>query len=202
MCVCVCDTIGVRALEATAYVDESIRMEPPLYVLAAVLVAPTDEIAAREAMAAFHLPARAPRFHWHDEREDRRLAMLRCLADLRLPVRAYVRQGPVHGQHAGRARSLCLISLLRDLRLRTVGHLVIESREPHNDRRDARTILGAQQGRLASSSLAFHFARPSDEPLLWPADAVAGAVASSRAGDGALPYLELLRDILREIAVS
>ncbi|MHB8324618.1 MAG: hypothetical protein ACYDHB_09400 [Candidatus Dormibacteria bacterium] len=192
----------MRALEATAYVDESIRMEPPLYVLAAVLVAPTDEIAARQAMAAFSLPHRAPRFHWHDERENRRLAMLRCLADLRLPIHAYVRPGPVHGQHAGRARSRCLTSLLQDLRLRSVGRLVIESREPHNDRRDARTILGAQQGRLAASSLEFQFARPREEPLLWPADAVAGAVASSRADTGPHPYLELLQDILREITVS
>lgn len=65
---------------------------------------------------------------------------------------------------------------------------MIESREAHNDSKDARTIEQARRAGRASSQLSYRFDRPSAEPLLWFPDAVAGALAAHLA-DGDSSYL-------------
>ena len=76
-----------------------------------------------------------------------------------------------------------------------VDQVVIESRQEHNDRRDRATISRAQRARQASPSLHYGFAKPATEPVLWMADALAGAATGSLV-DGA-PYLDVLGNRVR-----
>jgi hypothetical protein len=53
---------------------------------------------------------------------------------------------------------------------------VSESRQEHNDRKDRREVLSAQQTGVASKGLIYRHGRPQEEPMLWVADAIVGAV--------------------------
>ena len=81
-----------------------------------------------------------------------------------------------------RARALCLNALLWDLWADEVDSLVIESRGEHEDRRDRSTIVAAQKSKRAAPTVDYRFERPSNEPMLWWADLVAGATASALSG--------------------
>lgn len=43
--------------------------------------------------------------------------------------------------------------------------------------RDRREVIGAQRAGVAATNLVYHHGRPKEEPLLWLAAAIAGAVA-------------------------
>jgi hypothetical protein len=64
------------------------------------------------------------------------------------------------------------------------GSYVIESRGDRDDRRDRSTIVAAQKSMRASPTIAYRFERPSVEPMLWWADALAGAAALATRGAG------------------
>jgi hypothetical protein len=164
----------------TAFVDESIRLGPSgVYIVAAVVVV-GDLDRGREFARSLLLPSQL-RLHWNEESDQRRQRIVDGLADFGAPCRIYV--GPL-GPHVrqARVRALCFNRLLWDLWVEGVESVVIESRQEHNDRRDRRTILSAQRSRRASPTLKYSFARPSDEPLLWLPDALAGATAATTGG--------------------
>jgi hypothetical protein len=83
-----------------------------------------------------------------------------------------------------RSRSLALI--LRN-HCGQASELIIESREAHRDRYDRQVVADARRRSAISHDADLTFAAPRDEPLLWAADALAGATMacatrSSRAG--------------------
>jgi len=164
-----------------AYLDESGRVSPEgLYVVAAAVVM-TDQGAARAAAGSVLLPGQR-RYHWRNEDEAQRYRMLECMTELELPVRGYVRRS-VDPKRLERARALCLRRVLWDLRRDGVDELVIESRHESSDRRDRLTIVRAQQARIASRSLLYEHRQPDGEPILWFADAAAGAIIAAAAGE-------------------
>jgi hypothetical protein len=172
----------------TAFVDESMRLRVQgLYVVAAVVVI-EDVDAARHAARSV-LVRRQPRFHWRNESEARRRLMLERMSDLSIDARVYVRD-PIAPRRQAGARALCLNALLWDLWQAEVDDLVIETRQPHADAADRRTIVAAQRARRASPTLDYRFDRALDEPVLWMADALAGA-AAAQVAEGA-DYLDLL----------
>ena len=60
--------------------------------------------------------------------------------------------------------------------------LTIESRQHRNDQRDSSTLIRARQQH--SIELAYAHATPTEESLLWMADAIAGAVLADERKDG------------------
>ena len=88
-----------------------------------------------------------------------------------------------------------------DLREVDVDELVFESREPHNDLKDRRTLLQAQQAQAAPKVRGYSFSWPHDEPLLWLPDAAAGAI-TLQAAEGVTRYVEVLGDRLTVTAVN
>lgn len=176
----------------TAFVDESMRLGAGgLYVVAAVVVADDVDIARQAARSV--LVRRQQRFHWRNESEARRQVMLELMSGLDIEARVYVRE-PIAPRRQAGARALCLNTLLWDLWQAGVDDLVLESRQVHADGADRRTILAAQRARRASPDLAYRFARAIEEPLLWLADALAGAT-SAHVADGA-DYLDRLGGIV------
>jgi hypothetical protein len=90
-----------------------------------------------------------------------------------------------------RARALCLDRVLWDCEKKS--HLVFETRQEHGDAHDQRTILHAQKAGRVAEGLSYLFERPHNEPLLWFADAGAGAVGAALAGKTS-DYLDVLGD--------
>jgi len=68
--------------------------------------------------------------------------------------------------------------------------VVLESRTAVLDRRDARRIEGLRTSRRITEHVRYRFATKA-EPLLWLADAVAGAASAEIAGDKT--YADLLQ---------
>lgn len=162
-----------------AFVDESIRLgEGGAYLVAAAVVTDVDLDQARRRVRSV-IPHRQPRFHWRDESEPQRRRMLEAIVELGPTAAAYVCIPT--GRRQDRARALCLNRMLWDLKQLGATRVVFESREPHNDRKDARTIERAKRAGAAAADLEYAFRRPLEEPLLWIADALAG-VASARVG--------------------
>ena len=64
------------------------------------------------------------------------------------------------------------------LACRPAVELTIESRGQHNDRLDRRTLVQARRDCLIPEDMAYVHRQPGQEPLLWLADALAGAARS------------------------
>jgi hypothetical protein len=181
-----------------AYIDEAIRQNGDgLYVVAAVIVAPIDLDRARRA--ALGVPkAGQRRFHWHNESEAQRLLMLQTIRALDLRVRAY--QVAASARKLERARALCIERLVWDLVELDIDELTFETRQAHNDARDRRTVIHAQKAGVAPGELHYGFERPEAEPLLWLADASAGAVTAALAGERGA-YLEAIAGLVTIVQV-
>jgi hypothetical protein len=153
-------------------VDESNSSTGPgLYVLAAVLVPVALAGDLRASLRALLLP-RQQRLHWTKESQARRLKTLHLLTHPKIGTCAYVARAPWRRHESARGQSLALI--LRD-HCAAATELVIESREAHRDRHDRQIIVGARRHGVLATDVEVTFAVPRDEPLLWAADALAGA---------------------------
>ena len=188
------------------FVDESMRRAPGgLYVLAAVLV-PVSQLEACRESARSVLLRRQRRFRWRDETEPQRrkmlavmveagVMMLACACTCTCTCACACRVPP----RQQRARALCATRLAWEASRRGVGRLVFESREERNCAHDRLTMMRAVKARACPASLVYGFARPADEPLLWLADAAAGAVAAQLAGEES-GYRDQLGDVVVEVA--
>jgi hypothetical protein len=176
-------------IEAHAVLDESIREGVPgFYVLAATVVGDDQAVGLREALRGL-VPRPSARFHWHEERQAKRLAM--CDLLVAHNVRHVVAvASPLDPQRQERARRLCLTAIAWELHERGVHRLQLESRN-NRDADDRRFLLGEQRVDRVPAALQYEFGRPRQEPLLWAPDAVAGAVATA-VGTGDLTYLRTL----------
>jgi hypothetical protein len=184
-----------------ALVDESIRAVGDgggsLYIVAAAIVLPEEVASCRARIsAAFQRPRP---FHWRAEERGDRGRMIEAVVEIGLgAVVCDCRAGRLGAQERARAR--CLHALLWDLR-DGVSEVLIDTRGPHADRRDRRTLRQAQRTGAVPRHLRYDFRSPREEPLLWAADAIAGAVGD-RLAKGDASYYELLRPVLTHHSLS
>jgi hypothetical protein len=172
--------VGTVAL-VNVFVDEAIYQPGEgVYVLAAVLLEDSAKAAARRA--ARRVPViRGRRCHWHKEEDREQFAMLKALERHSAGALAYVAT-PARGRDQEAIRQGLLFQLAGDAARRDAVDLTIESRQHRNDQRDSSTLIKAR--RELSIELAYAHATPSEEPLLWMADAIAGAVLAQARKDG------------------
>lgn len=172
--------------ERTAFVDESFRRGRGGhgYFLMAVVVVPDDRVADLSRRLRQHLPAGLLRWHWRDERPASRRRFLSLVADFaEVDVTAFTcGQQAATQRKTEQARMRCLWELVGQFQVRDVGTLVLESRQEHNDRKDRREIISAQRAGAAPKELVYRHGRPREEPLLWVADALVGAMGLAAAG--------------------
>jgi hypothetical protein len=166
-----------------AVVDEAmVNRGQTAYVLVAVLLA-DDRRAAVRSTAQRIIPRRR-RFHFHQEEDREKRAMMELIATQALEAHArIVSPCPAREREANRQRLLA--ELATALPKRPALELTIESRGAHNDRLDRITLLQARRDGIIPEEMAYDHRQPVQEPLLWLADGFAGAV---RAGS-------LLRDM-------
>lgn len=163
-------TVDTEVPTVIAFVDESVKEAGVgTYVVGCVITPHTECGELRKELVA------GGRFHFRKAGIKRQVAMLEKIASRRLACSAYVYRGlyPI-GQEGG--RGFCFDRLLLDLQQWGVGELVIESRGRERDSWDNTTILGARHRGQAPEPLTYCWQRNDADPLLWMADAVAGAV--------------------------
>ena len=185
-------------MDRTAYLDEAFSAGPVgVYVVAVVLVPPARADGLRFDLRQL-FGRRAQRFHWHQEKDPVRQTMLEFIADANLAaVSATSRLRDARVQE--RARALTLERVLWELRPMRVRHLVLESRQERNNQRDRRRILAAQSAGIAARDLTYEFGLPNSEPLLWVADALAGAVLAAEAGLNT-SMIEIVQHVARRVS--
>ncbi len=169
-------------------IDESAMMEPDdrfTYVVASAVVLSTSldvaHAAAIEAVGFGTLRNRP--FHWVDEGGDSRRAMLAAAeANAHVLVASVASKVGRRGQeHARQAGLRLMLEFLADEV--EIGGLMIESRERSlsptgQNKYDFSTLIDARHGRLLLPGVPFRWVEKT-EPLVWLADALAGAVATS-----------------------
>lgn len=155
------------------HVDES--WEPSVvYVVSVVGVVRSDlDLCREEARRLWH-PARG-RFHLTQEDHATRHAAMKMINSLPVQLWVVVKSADPKPERARRTCRGAMPWILHGI----VDQLIIESRAEKENRRDARVIsLG---GPRCCNPLAYEFTPPFEDPILWFADAVAGAIFHSRA---------------------
>lgn len=177
-----------------AYVDESEsnqRLDPGTYILAATLVEDDHADEVRQAMAALRPPGR-PKLHWHHESGRSRLAVVKTIAELPVLHLIVVRSvQPI--EPTERRRRKCMARLAHELEVRHVDEIVAESREPKANRRELQHLQLLRANGLVARDLRLYHVRGPREPILWAADAMAGAIVAARIGEPS--YLEILSSV-------
>jgi len=163
-----------------AAADESyVQGERGVYAVAAVVLPSSRARQARKVAKELRLPGQQ-RLHRRDERQERQRSITERIGQLDLKAYAAV-TAPVSRRKQERARQECLHHLIVALSSEGVQELLIESRAARNDRHDRQTILAAQRMGAISDRLVYGFPRAADEPLLWLADFVVGAITADQA---------------------
>lgn len=168
-----------------AYIDESRRRTTSghLYLMVAVTIPGELRVALERDLRAL-VPKGSHRLHFRRDRQAlirRHLELIATLADdgvQGLTAHATI----ATARHEGRARVRCLAALAGHLSALGTDEIVMESRQAHRDVEDDRTLLQARQDGLIHPKLLWRHDRPYEEPLLWPPDAVAGALGVSMVG--------------------
>lgn len=166
-----------------AWVDESTRRRASgtsIYLLAATVLGVEQADDARRVVRALRLPSL--RFlHWHEESRDRRLQIASAIAELDT-LHTVVVGAPVEATRPERARTLCLVRLAAELASIGVEHMLFEGRTALQNRRDMAIIAELRSRRAIPDTFSVDCAGKGDDPMLWIADIVAGAVGASLTG--------------------
>jgi hypothetical protein len=162
-------------------VDESIRIDDRVYITAACALEEVNAPTARDTMRELE-PRPGRRFHWRDKEPHERLAAVEAIAQL--PTLHIVAIGAaLDPRRQERARRQCLEALLFHLDAAGVEQVWLETRGATADRRDIAAIDRFRARQVIGHSIRVDHARPGDDPLLWLADLVAGAVSAAEGGD-------------------
>jgi hypothetical protein len=169
--------LSSRAEPLVGLVDESIDIPGRrCYIVAAVIIAQGDKADVRRALRGMLPPGRS--FHNRAEKEGTRRAVLQLIGGVARSVFIYRCIPAPDGE---KARDACFAAMWPHLRSRPVAELIIDSRETNDGRDRSRLIAAGQKGHL-SPDLRYAHVRAHGEPLLWLADALAGAALAEFRG--------------------
>lgn len=163
-----------------AWVDESLVQRPGLrcYVLASVTADIPHADDLRAAIRALRT-GNEPKLHWRSESHRRRMMLATAVGQL--DVAALVVVGTSMRQPE-RARRKCTEVLLPQLQQAGTQRVWREARTPTQDKLD-REHVAAMVGRgFIPATFRVQAGYPSQEPMLWLPDIVAGAVNAAQQG--------------------
>lgn len=131
--------------------------------------------------------------HWRSDTKKRHVQVVSAVAALGVLEHVVVVRscGSTAGEKIERRRRKVLERLFYELTSRGVGHVIVESRGPADDRRDADLLDYLRRGQLLPASVHLDHCPGPLDPLLWVPDAVCGAVAEARWNDAS--YLDELK---------
>jgi hypothetical protein len=183
-----------------AYADESFREDAVhgFYVLAAAVIEPDARGRARDAMLDLRGARKSAKLHWNEMDRHQRAVAAKTVASLE-GFHVVTVGTPVPRRRQERVRALCLTSLVRELHGFGVGALVMEGRTPELDQRDVNTVIGARYALPKGEVFRVEHLPGAEEPILWAADVVAGAVRAAK--QDRVDLLEILAGCVHEIDV-
>lgn len=169
---------------STAWSDESFQEhdDTGFYIIAAALIpdAACERVRARMLhLQAKHAPAK---LHWTKRDNTERAELARAVAVLDGLYIVAV-GAPVRPRRQERARAHCLSLLVCELYGFGVEHLFMEARDQILNARDVATVQQARYALPKDARFRLDHLAGADEPLLWVADIVAGAVRAEKLGD-------------------
>lgn len=195
---------AAAAFALHAWVDESIHFDVPevggaMYILAAAVADPLACEPVRERLRDL-VPKGRDRLHWNSED-----------APLKRRVAATIGQADICGlvvvgvgadmRNQERARSKCMEALLFKLESLGVSQVWLEARTQTLNRRDLRLIDKLRGRKVITGSIRVDIAYPSEEPMLWIPDALAGATGMARK-DVDDEFRNSMGDTIEEIRIS
>lgn len=151
-----------------AFVDESAR--PGRYLMASVRVMPSFAGIVRRGLTDLVLPGQR-RLHFKTESDRRRRMLLSAMAQLPVAIDLYI----ARGLGGDVARGLCLQQIVRDLQATGDDTIVFIERVDGLETYDHRSISAA---RHRSPNLTWQHLAPTEDPILWLADAAAWATGA------------------------
>lgn len=165
-----------------AWGDESIRfaLDRPSYLLGAAVARPSLCGEYRDVLRG--LLTRGVKLHWRDLTAAERDRVVDVVAELDL-LHVVVVGAPVAAKRQERARALCLEHLAWELQDDGVDGLTLEARTSSLMRRDMKTIDSLRGKQALPRGLRVEHQLPSEEPMLWIADQVLGALGESMGGN-------------------
>ncbi|MCA0155737.1 hypothetical protein LB823_05970 [Tsukamurella sp. M9C] len=164
----------------TAWGDESGSrpdLDPGAYLLAAALIEEADLPVVRSTM--LEQQGNEDKVHWYSRDAARRSELVEVVASL--PVAAFCVVHEEIGATDRRHRRKCLEFLLPHLAAMPCAAMTFESRA-NLDASDIATLQLLRSRRAIESNLRISHVVGRDEPALWVADAVCGAIVQSRIG--------------------
>jgi hypothetical protein len=184
-----------------AFADESFREDATegVYVLAATVLEHEVHEPTRELMRHLLGSRRTVKLHWHEMDRLQRKDAAHRVADIE-GIHVVAVGTPVPRRRQERARAACLTALIGALHALGVQHLLIEARSAELNHRDIATAQGARFALPKGSQFRVDHMPGSDEPLLWVADIVAGAVRASL--EGSSTHVELLGERVHVLNVT
>jgi hypothetical protein len=168
-----------------AFADESFRESDAggFYVVAAAVFEPGGHEVAREVMQELYgRGRRGGKLHWNQMEQAEQRAVVKTVAGLDA-LHVVAVGGPVPPRRQERARAMCLHRLVVELHGYDVEHLLMEGRTERLNTQDVRTVQGARFTLAKGTRFVIEHMPGPQEPLLWAADVVAGAVRQHREGD-------------------
>lgn len=178
-------TEGLRAfLDESSVVLSDARQE---YLVGAAILDAAECEAMREELRPLLLPGQI-KLHWTDEGARRRARVIDAIVSLG-PMNVIVSHVSERQNKMERFRRKCLELMYFEFSSMKLHDVTLESRSLKQDARDRAHIVALQAQGLDRRIRVAH-SRGGDEPLLWIADAVLGAVNSARLGEPS--YLDAL----------
>ncbi|MBF4588315.1 hypothetical protein [Curtobacterium sp. VKM Ac-2887] len=177
-----------------AFLDESSANrgdERQEYLVCAALVSSDDCEHVREQLRPLLLPGQI-KFHWTDENDRRKHQIVQRIVELG-PMSVVYSHLDARRKKTERYRRKTLESLYHELIGMEVFDLTLEARTPAQDANDRAHIVGLRNQGL-DGQLHIEHLRGGDEPLLWIADAVLGAINAEHLGDDS--FIAALRSTL------
>lgn len=166
-----------------AFLDESTATRAgglQEYLVGAALIPEADCDRVRQQLRTLLLPGLI-KVHWTDEGEPRRRRIVALIQELG-PITVVVSHLDAPRRKVERYRRKTLETVYHEFVGMELFDLTLECRTPELDAYD-RAHLVALQGQGLDSRLRIDHRRGGDEPLLWIADAVLGAVNAAHSGD-------------------
>lgn len=170
-----------------AWLDESRsnhELDPNTYLIAAAICFQEHVDDARALMAGLKKKAER-KIHWRDDDDKRHLEMTQAIAGMEAVEHVVVvRSRPEDpADTSERRRRKCLERILFELTSMEVGHAILESRGPADDKRDMDMLGHLRRTRALPGKIYLDHTPGPLDPLLWVPDAVCGAVSESRWGE-------------------
>nr|WP_255375877.1 hypothetical protein [Saccharomonospora sp. CUA-673] len=162
---------------------------------------PADEDDVREVLQRLRGPRRrVGKLHWNEMNESQKHRAAKEIGGLE-GFHVVAVGAPVPQQRQERARARCLSTLLFELHSYGAERLIMESRSKELNARDVKAFVGARYQLPKGTSFRVEHVPGPDEPLLWAADVVAGAVRASREDESA-PFRAALEHCVYEVSVD